>query len=365
MKPGQRITAALLKWYETEHRTLPWREDPSPYHVWLSEIMLQQTRVEAVKAYYVRFLKELPDIRALAEVEEDRLLKLWEGLGYYSRARNLKKAAQHILSEYGGNMPRTADEWKRLPGIGDYTAAAVASIAFKQRAAVVDGNVLRVMARLRADERDIALPQTKKQVQEELYEHYLPKEDARCGTFNQAVMELGAMVCVPNGAPHCAACPVKKHCAAAKAGTQTDYPVKSAKKPRTVEEKTVLLLSDHTRIAIRKRGSKGLLAGLYEYPSVDGHITEDELRRLLKKRGVPALKLRRLPDAKHIFTHREWLMRGYLVETEEMEASCFSDGLFFADRTELETVYAVPSAFRVYTEIAKTSIPFVDKGDGV
>ena len=365
MKPEQRITTALLEWYETGHRTLPWREDPSPYHVWLSEIMLQQTRVEAVKAYYARFLEALPDVCALAAVPEDRLLKLWEGLGYYSRARNLKKAAQVIVSEYGGEMSSAAKDLKRLPGIGDYTAAAVASIAFGQREAVVDGNVLRVMARLRADGRDIALPQTKQQVQAEIAEVFLPKEDALCGAFNQAVMELGALVCVPNGAPHCDVCPVRKHCTSAKEGTQAAYPVKSAKKPRTIEEKTVLLFSDHTRIAIRKRGTKGLLAGLYEYPSLEGHVTEDALRALLRRKGVPALKLRRLPDAKHIFTHREWHMQGYLIETEEMADSGFAEGLLLADRAELETVYAIPSAFRVYTEIAKTHIPFVDKGSGL
>ena len=357
MKAEQRITNALLAWYQKHHRTLPWRSDPSPYHVWISEIMLQQTRVEAVKAYYERFLEELPDIASLANAPEDRLLKLWEGLGYYSRARNLKKAAQVIVSEFGGIMPDEAKVLKTLPGIGDYTAAAVASIAFGKREAVVDGNVLRVMARLRGDSRDILLSQTKKQVQTELYENFLPKEAALCGTFNQALMELGALVCVPNGAPHCEKCPVKKDCAAAKAGTQADYPVKSEKKRRRVEKRTVLLLSDHSRIAIRKRENKGLLAGLYEYPSLEGHITEAALRTLLRKQGIPALKLRPLPDAKHIFTHREWHMKGFLVETEEMEAESFGEGLFFADRRELETIYAIPSAFRVYTACAKERLP--------
>ena len=357
----EETTYALIAWYERGHRDLPWRRDPSPYHVWLSEIMLQQTRVEAVKAYYVRFLEAVPDIETLAGTEEERLLKLWEGLGYYSRARNLQKAARVIMEQHGGRMPQTADGLKKLPGIGDYTAAAIASIAFGKRAAAVDGNVLRVMARLRADARDITLPQTKRQVQTELEAHCLPKEDALCGTFNQAVMELGAMVCVPNGTPHCADCPVQKACAAAKEGKQSAYPVKSAKKPRTVEERTVLLLSDHTRVAIRKRAERGLLGGLFEYPSVDGLLSEEALRKLLRKRGVPALRLLRLPDAKHIFTHREWHMRGYLVETEEMEAGQFDSGLLFADRTDLERVYAVPSAFRVYTEIAKTKLPFVDK----
>ena len=361
MTREQRITTALLAWYDRGHRILPWRSDPSPYHVWLSEIMLQQTRVEAVKAYYEQFLKELPDIRALAAAPEDRLLKLWEGLGYYSRVRNLQKAAKVIVSDHAGKMPGEASELKKLPGIGDYTAAAVASIAFGKREAAVDGNVLRVMARLRADKRDIALQKTKQEVQKELAERYLPIQDNRCGAFNQAMMELGAVVCVPNGVPHCEECPLEKYCVARKENAQQTCPVKSAKKPRTAELRTILLLSDHTRIAIKKRPAKGLLAGLYEYPSLDGHVSEDALRRLLKERGIPALKLKRLPDAKHIFTHREWHMRGYLVETEEMEAERFAEGLFFADRKELETVYAVPSAFAVYTEIIKEKIPFVDK----
>ena len=408
MKKEHPVTKALIKWYKKEHRDLPWRTDPTPYHVWLSEIMLQQTRVEAVKGYYARFLDAVPDIAALAEADEEKLLKLWEGLGYYSRVRNMQKAARVIMEAYGGEMPHEAAELKKLPGIGDYTAAAVASIAFGKREAVVDGNVLRVMARLLEDDRDIALAETKRAVQAEIAASYLPEakrvahrktagdglpeEDARCGTFNQSLMELGAVICVPNGAPLCDTCPVYAFCEAGRHGTWDSYPVKSAKKARRIEQKTVLLLCDRTRVAIRKRPAKGLLAGLYEYPLVDGHLTEQRLRKLLKEEKVPALRIRRLEDAKHIFTHIEWHMRGYLVETEELSTAPHkpprgasapgaskrtrvrSTGvpaipgeaggsyelprtLIFADRTDIDRVYAIPSAFRVYTNVVKQMLP--------
>ena len=364
------MTDALIRWYRASHRDLPWRAVPSPYHVWLSEIMLQQTRVEAVKGYYLRFLDSIPDIETLADANEETLLKLWEGLGYYSRVRNLQKAARIIVSEYGGTLPSEVAELKKLPGIGDYTAGAVASIAYGKRAALVDGNVLRVMARLREDTRDIALAETKKAVLSELTSDYLPEKDTDCGTFNQALMELGAVVCVPNGPPLCNDCPVRAHCLAAQNGTQTSFPVKSAKKPRRIEHRTVLLLCDRTRIALRRRPAKGLLAGLYEYPSVAGHLSMQDVRRVLKQARIPALRIQTLPDAKHVFTHIEWLMKGYLVLTETFPDNAsrfaafaadnaFPDGLLFADRTDVADVYAIPSAFQAYTAVVRDLLAFV------
>lgn len=226
-----RIAAPLLAWYDSGRRILPWREEPTPYHVWLSEIMLQQTRVEAVKPYYDRFLQALPDIESLAAADEEKLLKLWEGLGYYNRARNLKKAAQILVSEYGGRMPDDYEIILSLPGIGSYTAGAISSIAFGKAYPAVDGNVLRILARLRTDERDILQAGVKKSVEEELAD-VMPKD--RPGDFNQALMELGAMVCIPNGAPKCDVCPWKELCRARAQGITGEFPKKAGKKPRSI-----------------------------------------------------------------------------------------------------------------------------------
>ena len=354
--PGE-ITEKLLAWFRAGHRDMPWRSDPTPYHVWLSEIMLQQTRVEAVRAYYDRFVKALPDIASLAACDETRLLKLWEGLGYYTRARNLKKAAQRIMEDHGGRMPDTEEALLALPGIGPYTAAAIASIAFHRRAAAVDGNVLRVMARLRADARDIAREETKRAVRNDLLADWLPAREEDCGDFNQALMELGAVVCAPNGAPDCARCPVAKACLAHARGQETRFPVKSAAKKRRIEARTVLLICDRSRIVLRRRPEKGLLAGLFEYPHLEGTWTIDALRGWLKEQAIAALRLKELPDAVHIFTHVEWRMTGVLIFVEEgqdlPETEAFR-GAFFVARREIEETYAIPSAFHVYTEIART-----------
>ena len=370
---AKEITSALIAWYEKAHRALPWREDPSPYHVWLSEIMLQQTRVEAVRGYYLRFLAELPDIAHLAKASEDTLLKLWEGLGYYSRVRNLQKAARILMEEHDGRLPEEVNELRRLPGIGPYTAGAVSSIAFHKRAAAVDGNVLRVMARLLADGRDIAADDTKRAVHALITNEYLPADDALCGTFNQALMELGAVVCLPNGAPDCVHCPVSAYCAAHRAHREEDYPVKSPKKERRIEQRTVLLLCDRTRIALTKRPPAGLLAGLYEYPSAKGHLTENEVRALLRTTRIKALRILSLPDARHLFTHVEWRMKGYLVYIEEVSDEAKgvkalvtlgkkilpkeNGTVFLADRADVTQKYAIPSASRTYTGIVKTLLP--------
>lgn len=343
-----RIVEPLLAWYDRGRRILPWREEPTPYHVWLSEIMLQQTRVEAVKPYYDRFLQALPDIESLARVEEERLLKLWEGLGYYNRARNLKKAAQTVMEEYGGRMPGEYEALLSLSGIGSYTAGAIASIAFGKAYPAVDGNVLRILSRLRADGRDILDAKVKKAVEEELI-GVMPKD--RPSDFNQALMELGATVCIPNGAPKCGSCPWEAFCRARQEGRTAEFPKKAKKKPRSIEEKTILVIQDAERIALCKRPNRGLLAGMYEFPSLEGHCKERQVASYLKKLGLSPIRIRELPPAKHIFTHKEWHMIGYLVRVDElagMETGEMGQPFVFVEPEETRTAYPIPSAFAAY-----------------
>lgn len=345
-----RIPGPLLDWYGRGHRILPWREDPTPYHVWLSEIMLQQTRVEAVKPYYDRFLRELPDIPSLAEAEEETLLKLWEGLGYYNRVRNLQRAARQIVEGYNGQMPDEWEELRKLSGIGSYTAGAIASIAYGKRAPAVDGNVLRVLSRVMLDDRDILDAKVKKAVEQELLP-VIPWE--RPGDFNQAMMELGAMVCLPNGAPKCEDCPLKSFCRAYAAGCMTQYPKKAPKKARKIEEKTVLILQDETRAALTKRAERGLLAGFYEFPCLPGRKSGDQVLSYLRKLGFVSLRIKELGEAKHIFTHREWHMTGYCIMADELadqRAAAERANFIFAEKEEIEERYPLPSAYAAYAK---------------
>lgn len=347
------IPKPLLKWYDKNKRVLPWREDTTPYRVWVSEIMLQQTRVEAVKPYFERFTEALPDVAALAKAPEDQLLKLWEGLGYYNRVRNMQKAAVQIMQEYGGVMPAEYEELLRLTGIGSYTAGAVSSIAYGRHVPAVDGNVLRVLARVREDERLITDGKVRKAVEEEL-EKAMPRD--RPGDFNQALMELGACICIPNGAPLCHDCPLNRICRAHAEGAETEFPKKEGKKPRKVEEKTVLVIRDENRAALCKRPGKGLLAGMYEFPTLEGYRTADEVAEYLAENGIRALRIQALEDAKHIFTHREWHMRGYMVRVDELEHGTpgkDSRNWLFAEPSETEEKYPVPSAFSAYTKYLK------------
>jgi A/G-specific adenine glycosylase/sugar fermentation stimulation protein len=338
---------ALLAWYDGGRRILPWREDATPYHVWVSEIMLQQTRVEAVKPYYDRFIRALPDISHLAQAKEEELLKLWEGLGYYNRVRNLQKAARMIVEEYGGIMPEEYEELLKLPGIGSYTAGAVSSIAYGRKVPAVDGNVLRVLTRLRGDDRDITRQAVKTSVEEEL-RLCMPEE--RAGDFNQALMELGAMVCVPNGMPRCGECPWKNTCAAHHEGRELDFPHKTPKKPRTIEEKTVLVIRDESRAALRKRPKSGLLAGMYEFPCLEGHCTSDEVIAELKKEGLSVLRIEPLAASKHIFTHKEWHMIGYAVRVDELAQKKHQENLIFVEPREAKDRYPIPSAYSAYLQ---------------
>lgn len=337
----------LLAWYRQNKRDLPWRHTRDPYCIWLSEIMLQQTRVEAVKPYYERFLQECPSIRALAELPEDRLMKLWEGLGYYSRARNLQKAARTVVEQYGGVMPSTYGELIKLSGIGDYTAGAIASIAFEERVPAIDGNVLRVLARLTGSYEDIARPETKAAWRRAL----APLVPQAAGDFTQSLIELGATVCIPNGEPDCAACPLAPYCAA-RAGSLTDtLPVRSPKKPRRIEKRTVLLIRDGDRTAIAKRPPKGLLAGLYELPNCEGHLKEAELPAYLRSLGFEPLRIKRIEDSKHIFTHVEWHMIAYSVSiTPEFDGWHDGSGFLLVSNADLHASYAFPSAFSAYVK---------------
>ncbi len=339
----ERMTEPLLKWFSENARILPWRSDPSPYRVWISEIMLQQTRVEAVKPYFERFMQDLPDISSLAACSDERLLKLWEGLGYYNRARNLKKAAIRIMTEYGGQMPSRYEELLSLPGIGHYTAGAVSSIAFGRKAPAVDGNVLRVITRLTADDTDIMKQSFRKDMEEAL-EGIMPED--RCGEFNQALMELGATVCVPNGDPKCGECPWEKICRAHLAGEEHAYPVKTKQKPRRIEDKTVLLLRDGDRVVLKKRPDNGLLAGFYEFPWERGHISEKEALGCAEKLGFLPLHIESLPRAKHIFTHVEWHMTGYLIRIAQTES--LPEDLILINKAETESTYPVPAAYAAY-----------------
>ena len=336
------IVEPLLEWYGRNARSLPWREEPAPYRVWVSEIMLQQTRVEAVKPYFARFLTELPDVPALASAPEQQLMKLWEGLGYYSRARNLQKAARVMVEQYGGTLPADYDALLKLPGIGPYTAGAVASIAYGIPVPAVDGNVLRVVMRLTAGWEDIADPAVKRAVERRMAE-ILPKD--RPGDFNQAMMELGATVCAPGGEPKCLVCPLNALCEGYRQGIARELPVKAKKKARRIEERTVFLLVCDGELAIRKRADSGLLAGLWELPSVEGKLNPEGAAETLLEWGAQPVSVREMPAAKHIFSHVEWHMTGYWVDLTERP-----EGFTWAGRETLQQEYALPSAFRAYLE---------------
>ena len=337
----------LVDWYRAERRDLPWRKRMNAYRVWISEIMLQQTRVETVIPYFERFIRELPDVAALAAVPDDRLMKLWEGLGYYSRARNLKETACRIMEEYGGEFPETYEEIRALKGIGSYTAGAISSFVYHIPKPAVDGNVLRVVARITADDSDIARGATKKKM-EELVEEVIPRTAP--GDFNQSLIELGAIVCLPGGRPKCEACPVRHICRAHAEGRELDYPVKAKAKARRIEVRTVFLFRDAGKTVIRKRPAKGLLAGLYEFPNREGRLTKKGVIEYSKELGLAPVRVRKIGEAKHIFSHVEWHMTGYEILVDELERELHpqDESLVFADIRELQEKYAVPSAFEAF-----------------
>lgn len=340
----ENISPALLNWFYENQRVLPFRTNPSPYHVWLSEIMLQQTRVSAALPYYERFLAALPDIPALAACEEEKLNKLWEGLGYYSRVRNLQKAARIVCEQYGGELPADYDAIRALPGIGDYTAGAICSISFGIPVPAVDGNVLRVFSRLYNDPGVITDPAVKKAFTARVMEHQPP---AAPGDYNQALMELGALVCVPNGAPLCEQCPLARLCQARAAGTALSLPQKAAPKARKLEDLTVALVESPAGFLIQQRPEKGLLAGLWQPLLWEGAaMTAEQLPAALTALGIHGVtEVKPIPKAKHIFSHIEWRMTGYTVTVKAQPAP---DGCIWATREQLQTEYTLPGAFKAY-----------------
>lgn len=341
----EKIAEPLLAWFALNARTLPWRENPKPYYVWVSEIMLQQTRVEAVKPFFARFIEALPDVTDLAVCPEDQLLKLWEGLGYYNRVRNMQKAARQIVEQYDGRMPDEYEQLLELPGIGSYTAGAVASIAYGRPVPAVDGNVLRVISRITGSYEDISRQSVKKQMEETL-KAVMPKDQP--GAFNQALMELGATVCLPNGVPECDRCPIGGFCYAKEMGCQMQLPVKTPKKARRIEQKTVLVIRDLEHAAIRRRPKKGLLAGLYELPNEEGYLTQDEALKKVTDYGFRPIRIQKLCDAKHIFSHVEWQMTGYMVLVEEQETKPLEEEMLFIEPELTQQRYPIPAAFAAY-----------------
>ncbi len=338
----------LLNWYDYNKRNLPWREDPSPYHVWVSEIMLQQTRVEAVAAYYYRFMDRLPDLADLARVPEDELMKLWEGLGYYSRARNLKKAAGLVMTEYQGQLPSTRTELEKLPGIGEYTAGAIASIAFGRKEPAIDGNMMRIFSRLLCHPGEISKTAVKRDVREAIC-RIMPEE--RPGDFNQALMDLGATICLPNGRPLCENCPWSALCLAHKLEKESDYPVKKAKKARRIEHLTVLLIECGEKRILHRRAGRGLLAGLYEYPNLSGTFSPEKLEEQLDRWGFRDYELEYYKKGKHIFSHVEWRMQAYRIRIGEFPPYLLEKMNWLAvEREEVLHQYAIPSAFEMFRE---------------
>ena len=330
----------ILTWYRSHRREMPWREDPSPYRIWISEIMLQQTRVDTVIPYFNNFMEKYPTIESLANSDEDELMKYWEGLGYYSRIRNIRETALNIASNYEGKIPETFDELLKLKGIGEYTAGAIASEAFGQKVPAVDGNVFRVFARLTAKEDDLRDLKFQKRLKGAVTS-VLP--ESQIGDFNQGLIELGALICIPKGSPKCGLCPVKDLCLSNKLNLQDKIPVKSKAKQRTVQEKTVFILQYQDKFAVRKRDDQNLLAGLFEIPNVEGFYTIDEAKIVVEEMGFVVSDLHMIKDRKVIFTHIEWILQGYYVHVENE-----SDLYIFETKENLIRKYTLATAFREY-----------------
>ena len=338
----QRIPAPLLLWYGTHKRDLPWRKNPTPYEVWVSEIMLQQTRVEAVKEYYVRFMNALPTVEDLAFCEEEKLLKLWEGLGYYNRARNLQKAAKQIVNIYGGEFPQTKEGLLTLAGVGSYTAGAISSIAYGLPVAAVDGNVFRVASRLEENPTPISDPQYRRYLEGTLSAVY-PTDKKGCSDFTQSLFELGALVCKPRN-PDCALCPLNTLCRAYQYGTQERFPVLPEKKAKRQEKVFVFLIETPQGFCIRRR-EEGVLKGMNEFPSavvLDGETPEN----ILNEWGVYAFTEIKHKNYVHIFTHIRWEITCVWVHTDYAPFDAYA-------LDEIEESISLPTAFKQCLGILK------------
>lgn len=343
-EPLSMLPIPLLQWYRENARDLPWRRESTPYRVWVSEIMLQQTRVGAVLGYFANFMAAFPTVQDLAAAPEDQLMKLWQGLGYYSRARNLQKAARQIVEDFGGAFPTQYKDIRALAGVGDYTAAAIASICYGQPVPAVDGNLLRVASRVMGDDTDITTTQGKRRFTAAL-QQVIPLDEP--GRFNQAMMDLGAMVCLPNGAPLCDRCPAAEFCRARQTGRQRDLPVRPAKKPRRVEERVVFLLFYQGQVALRRRPAKGLLAGLWEYPNELAPARDCPSDWGLPEEGTF------VGTGKHIFTHVEWRMT---ARRWDLTDPALPEGWVWAGREALARDYPIPSAFASFQEAVEEGL---------
>lgn len=340
--PKEDFQKKILDWFQEHKRTMPWRETPLPYYIWISEIMLQQTRVDTVIPYFYRFIEKYDTVKALANAEDETLLKLWEGLGYYNRVRNLKVAAGEIMERHGGEIPENYEDLLKLKGIGEYTAGAISSEAFGKKEIAVDGNVYRVMARLLGIREDLKKPSVMKKIKEEV-RGLLP--DTLVGDFNQGLIELGALVCIPNGSPKCGICPVKDSCTAYKENLQDEIPLKVKKKERREEERTVLIFRHEGRYGIRKREEGALLAGLYEFYHEEGHYDAHLIEEWVENLGGRPSAIYPLKDKKFLFTHILWKLKAFVVELEAP-----LEDLLFLTREEIKTSYSLATAFRDYFE---------------
>lgn len=338
------ISNHLLPWYYENRRPLPFRQDPTPYHIWISEIMLQQTRVAAVLPYYERFMTALPDVSSLARCPDDTLLKLWEGLGYYSRAHNLKKAAQMIVAQHGGELPADYDALLQLPGVGPYTAGAIASIAFGLQQAAVDGNVLRVFSRLYARRESVDLPAVKKELTA-LVKENMPEQ---AGDYNQAIMELGALVCLP-GTPKCPLCPLQAQCQALALGIARELPQRTPKQKRTQHALTGFIVLCQDQILLQKRPDTGLLAGLWQPLLVEKKLDYYQAQAYLKSLLPQGEITMALPEGRHVFTHKVWDLQGWLCTCPQIPKG-LNPSLSFVPRKLLQSQYPIPSAFQCWTD---------------
>ena len=339
---------SLSTWYQENKRSLPWRSDKSLYHVWISEIMLQQTRIEAVIPYYQRFINTLSTIHALANIEEDKLLKLWEGLGYYSRAKNLKKAAQIIESEYQGIFPKNYEEILKLPGIGEYTASAIASICFNQKEVTIDGNVLRVYTRFFNDNRNIDDVKVKKEIRKHLME-IIPND---AGNFNQGMMELGETICLPKGLPKCQECPLNQACLAYKKNTYQTLPQKKKKITKKEEEYTILIYQYQNKYVLYQRKEESLLQNLWSFPQLEGNITKKELVSYLEKNQISYSNIEEEINYTHIFTHKKWKMKSYKVVLKDINNLPYP----FYSKEEIQKHHALASAYKPFLDASENDI---------
>ncbi len=337
------FSSLLLNWYDNNRRHLPWREDPTPYHVYLSEIMLQQTRVEAVKDYYARFLEAFPDIKSLASADEEKVLKLWEGLGYYSRAKNLHQSAKVIVSKYGGELPSSIDDLRLLPGVGEYTSKAIASIAFGQKEISIDGNLFRIYSRLNMDPAPLQMLSSKQKAES----YFGERLEDRPGDFNQALMDLGEMVCLPHGFPLCDQCPFASFCKAHLSKQEVFYPCAPSPIRKKEERRTVLLVCFDNQVALHKRPSVGLLASVYEFPNVLGWMNQEEVVRYLKDLGFQIASMEEIGESKHVFSHLVWKMKGYRAQVHNKANEL---DFVYASKEEIDQSYPLPSAFSYFRQ---------------